>query len=167
MSKTEGIRNSFLKMRGGKLISIEAVILGFVVFFVLFLVKNTSPYIALIVALIVGFVFPILVGIFKTLAWLAAILFSFVWAFLAFAIGREIADNSVLIGLLAGIIFFSISFFVHKNYAGLSFHRINRKTRNIKNDIVNDNTISEVVSFCPKCGRRIRSLNGSCDVCNK
>lgn len=167
MSKIGETRNSFVKMRGGKLISIEAVILAVVVFFILTMVKNTSPYVGLIAAFIVGFVFPVLVGTFKTLAWLAAILFSLVWALLASVFAAAIANGSILTGLLAGVIFFAVSFIVHKNYSGLSLQRINRKKHDIQNVITNDYTIKESVSFCPKCGRRIRALNGSCDVCDK
>ena len=104
MGKWENTRNSFVKMRGGKLISIESVILAFVVFFVLTMVKNASPYLSLVVAFVVGFVFPILVGTFKSLAWIAAILFSLVWAFLGFVIVGAIAGGSILIGIVGAVI---------------------------------------------------------------
>jgi|BioPla2DNA2_1021312.scaffolds.fasta_scaffold04096_2 hypothetical protein len=167
MGKWENTRNSFVKMRGGKLISIESVILAFVVFFVLTMVKNASPYLSLVVAFVVGFVFPILVGTFKSLAWIAAILFSLVWAFLGFVIVGAIADGSILIGIVGAVILFAISFAIHKNYSGLSFQNINNKTNNTENIVINNSSIKENVVFCPKCGRRIRSVDGRCDTCDR
>lgn len=168
MSKLEDTRNKFLKMRGGKLISVEAVMLAFVVFFAMTVEKNASPYLALVIAFIVGFVFPILVGAFKSLAWLAAILFSLVWAFLGFVFAGAIAGGSVLVGLLSCIIVFAISFMIHKNYSGLTFQGFTRKNNNSVSNMtmVDKNSHSEAVVFCPKCGRRITSYDGKCDVCN-
>ena len=164
MGKMKDIRNNFIKMRGGKLIYIESVILAFVVFFIMIIVKDTSPYAALVAAFILGFVFPILIGVFKTLAWFAAILFSLVWAFLFFLIVETIASGA---GLLAGIVFFIVSFIVHKNYSGLSLQVINRKNREPQSLQIEDISLHEDISFCPKCGRRIKTSDGQCDVCDR
>jgi len=167
MERVENLRKSFVKMRGGKLISIESFILGVVVFLILMIENNASPVFSLIVALVVGFVFPILVGIFKSLAWIAAILFSMVWAILGFVIGSAITDGFILIGLLGAVIFFTISFAIHKNYSGLSFQNIISKTNKTENIVVNNSPVKEQVMFCPKCGRRIRTADGKCDTCDK
>lgn len=164
-TKAEATRENFLKMRGGKLISIEAYILALVALVVLIEIKNVSPVVSLIIAFIVGFVFPIFVGTFKTLAWLAAVLFSLVWAFLAFIFAGAIANGSVLIGLLFGIVFFAISFGIHKNYSGLSFQGISKKTHT-QQITTGEETICTAVQFCPKCGRRIRAIDGKCDTCD-
>lgn len=164
-TKVEVTRENFLKMRGGKLISIEAYILAIAVFIILATVKNASPVVSLIIAGIVGFVFPILVGTFKSLAWLATTLFSLVWGFLTFVFVGAIANGSVLIGLLFGIAFFAISFWVHKNYSGLSFRGISKKTHT-QQIATNEEATYEAVQFCPKCGRRIRSIDGRCDSCD-
>lgn len=165
-TRIEITRESFLKMRGGKLISIEAYILAFIVLIILTMMKNASPIISLIIAVIIGFVFPILVGTFKSLAWLVAILFSLVWALLTFTIVSAIANDTVFIELISGVISFIISFFVHKHYSGLSFQRI-RKRNNNKQLISSKEPTYEVVNFCPKCGRRIRTIDGRCNSCDK
>lgn len=165
MSKNEGLRNSFLRMRGGKLISIESIVLAFVVFFVLAVVKDVPQFAALVAAVAVGFVFPILVGLFKSIAWVAAILFSLIWAFVAYFLAENMANGSV--GFLAGVIIFVISFMVHKNYSGLSFHGVGQKKLDQKTVSADHIKAQERVSFCPKCGRRIRGLDGRCEVCDK
>lgn len=166
-TKVGELRESFLKLRGGKLISVEAFILALIVLYVLNVVKNVPIGTSLIVAAIVGFVFPILIGVFKSLAWLAAVLFSLIWALLAFVIAGAIADGSYFVGFIFGLIFFVISFFVHKNYSGLSFQGISLKN----NKHIDSTTLYEPslegVRFCPKCGRRIISTDGRCNVCDK
>lgn len=166
-TKAEIIRDNFLKMKGGKLISVEAYILAFVVLFILTIVKNISPFISLIVAFVIGFIFPVFIGTFKLLAWLAAVLFSLIWAFLAFVIVGAIANESVLAGLLAGVVFFIISFIVHKNYSGLLFQGISTKRVDQQISTSLDEPIYEAVKFCPKCGRRIRTIDGCCDTCDR
>lgn len=165
MNKLRNIRNNFLKIRGGKLISIESVTLAFVVLFILTIIKNTSPYFALVIAFIVGFAFPILVGTFKSSAWIAAILFSLLWAILGFIIVIAITDGILVLGLLAAVVIFAISFVVHKNYSGFSFQNISRK---VNSNITIDNSVEkENVMFCSKCGRRIRTIDGKCDICDR
>lgn len=166
MGKLEDTRNSFTKLRGGKLISVEAIILGLVVCFILMLEKNVSPFLSLGAAFIVGFIFPILVGIFKSFAWLASILFSAVWGILALIIAGALANSNILVGLLVGLIVFAISFIVHKNYAGLSFQGVKKKNRDSQTVSV-EYKVQEKVSFCSKCGRRIRTIDGRCEVCDK
>lgn len=159
-------REDLLKMRGGKLISVEAYALAIVVFFILIMVKNASLITSLIIAAAVGFVFPIVVGIFKSLAWLAAVLFSIVWAILAYAFIGTILSGSVLVSIVSGIIFFFVSFFVHKNYSGLTFQGVSKKTNN-QQVVSVEEPVYENVKFCPKCGRRIRALDGKCDFCDR
>lgn len=166
MEKLKKIRNNFLKLRGGKLISVESIVLAFIIAFVMIVVKDNSPYLAFVVAVIVAFIFPILVGVVKTLAWFAAILFSLIWGILGFIIAYAIAESSVLIGGISGIVIFLISFKIHKNYSGLTFQGVTRKNKD-KISLENSYIEKESVKFCPNCGRRITSLNGICDVCNK
>jgi hypothetical protein len=158
-------REKFLKMRGGKLISIESGILGVMTFLVLAMKWGEEKLVAAIaVALIVGFAFPILVGSFKSLGWVSAVLFSLMWAILAFNIGKMI--GSFFPGLLLGILFFAIVFFIHKHYAGLQF-----RTVSVKNDeqqvVPTSEPTYESVIFCSKCGRRIRAIDGRCEFCDK
>ena len=160
-------RNNFLKMRGGKLISIESIILGLSMFF---LMQGYSTATILIVAAIVAFVFPILFSLFKGFAWVATIVFSILWASLAAQIVGELVNTNAVVRVLVGIIVFLISFFVHKNFAGLTFHtiKINRNHNSINRSInVSKQSYEcESVSFCPKCGRRIHSKDGRCDICD-
>lgn len=167
MENLENTRNNFTKMRGGKLILIESVILAFVVFFVMLIGKNASLLYSLGVAFAVGFVFPILVGIFKFVAWIAAVLFSLLWSILGFTFVGAIAGQSVLIGLVAAVIIFLISFTIHKNYSGLYFRDVSNKTYNTDNMVVNNSFVSEDVMFCPNCGRRIKNVDGICDACDR
>lgn len=93
--------------------------------------------VSLFFAFIVGFIFPVIIGIFKTLAWIAAAVFSLLWGgALAFAIVGEIVKGSTLIAILAGIIFFVISFIVHKNYSGLLFREIASKSMDTQTEII-------------------------------
>ncbi len=157
------MRENFLKMRGGKLISIESIVLGFVILFVMNAIKGYSMGISAVVALIIGFVFPIVVGMFKPLAWIVAIIFSLIWALL---IGGIVGAFSAWIGVVVGIVVFIISFRIHKNYSGIMFQGIKSKN---KTDITYESTdsVSETVTFCPKCGRRIKSIDGLCDYCDR
>lgn len=168
MSKSSSTREKFIKMRGGKLISVESVILGVAIFFVLLIVKSASPYLALAIAFGVGFVFPILIGVFKVLAWIAAIVFSLLWALMAGVLVGAIASNANLISVLIGIVIFAISLVIHKNYSGLTFQGITRKkSENVLLKNSGANIPKESVKFCPKCGRRIVSLNGLCENCDR
>lgn len=165
-TKVEIMRDNFLKIRGGKLISIEAYILAILVFCILVLLKNESPIMSIMFAMVVGFVFPILVGIFKSLAWLAAILFSFIWASLGFVLVGAVVNKSFFIRLLLSIILFCITFWVHKNYSGLTFQGISKKSKN-QQVVSLEEPLYENVSFCSKCGRRIRTFDGKCDSCDR
>lgn len=164
------LRDNFLKMRGGKLISIEAYVLGAIVFFAI-CIKNGwevwSGFVGLFAALIVGFLFPILVGMFQSLAWLAAVFFSLIWAFVAFVFAAAMTESSIVVGLLAGVIFFALSFIAHKNYSGIRFQGISKKRGGQQVQAISSEPAQEAVSFCPKCGRRIRSEDGRCDTCDK
>ena len=166
MSKIEDIRNSFIKMRCGKLISVEAFVIGFIIFFIIS-IKDKSQYLALLISVIVGFGFPVLVGSFKTVAWLAAIVFSLLWSVIGFVIGGALFGSSFLAGLLIGIVIFVISFWAHKNYSGITFQNISRKKGNLDYTEETNFTFKESIRFCPKCGRRITSSDGTCDVCDK
>lgn len=166
-TKSNSIRENFLRLRGGKLISVESYVLGFIVLFVMNLVKNYSIPVSCMVALIVGFVFPILIGVFKSLAWIAAVAFSLIWGVLAYGIAGAIAHNSLIIGLLAGLIVFVVSFVIHKNYSGLTLHGVSRNNNSQEVQITTEETTYESVAFCPKCGRRIHSIDGRCDFCDR
>ncbi len=166
-TKLNSIRENFLRLRGGKLISIESYVLGFIVLFVMSFVKNYSMPVSCVVALIVGFVFPILIGVFKSLAWIAAVAFSLIWALLANGIAGAISHDSVIIELLAGLIFFAISFVIHKNFSGLTFQGVRRNNNSQEVQITTEETTYETVAFCPKCGRRIHSVDGRCDFCDR
>lgn len=165
MRKMEEIRRNFTKMRGGRMISAESYILGLILLFVISMVMDSLPYAAIAAAIAVGFVFPILIGVFKSLAWLAAVLFSFIWAFIAFVFVGAIADSTA--GLFAAGLFFVVSFAVHKNYSGLSFQAVSRKNRDLQISPAENMAPFENASFCPKCGRRIRTSDGHCDVCDR
>jgi hypothetical protein len=123
-----------------------------------------------IAAVIVGFVFPILVGTFESLAWLAALLFSFLWAVVVYCLVWELAGKSAAPALLAGLVFFVVSFTFHKHYSGLSFQELFRQTKksNIESTgrAAANMSAQTAVMFCPKCGRRVQS-DGRCDFCDK
>lgn len=166
MESLQNTRESFLKLRGGKLISVEAIVTAIIILFVMIIKNNESIGVSLVVAAIVAFVFPILIGVFKALAWLAAVLFSLIWGIIGFSIIEAITNDFVLIGFVGGIIIFLLSFRIHKNYSGLTFRGVTRK--NMDGALFEDSYIEkEEVKFCPICGRRITSSSGICDVCNK
>ena len=166
MRKLKKIRNNFLKLRGGKLISVESIVLAFITMFVMIVVRKNSPYLALAVAAIVAFVFPVLVGVIKTLALFVAALFSLIWGILGFSIFGAITGGSLLSRFVAGIVIFLISFRIHKNYSGLTFQGVTRKNMD-SISLESSYVEKESVKFCPICGRRITSPSGVCDVCNK
>lgn len=165
-NRIEKMHDNFVRKRGGKLISIEAYVLAAVVCYVLIIMKDVSPVISIIIAFVIGFVFPILVGTFKFVAWIVSILFSLIWGLFVFFIVESISGGSGLSDILAGIVIFAISFFVHKIYAGLSFHLVRIKKGNKNTYVMTDETLYENVSFCPKCGRRINNSNPYCEKCD-
>lgn len=162
------LRKHLLKMRGGKLISAEAYILAMIAFCVLSIEYNDdiSQWLAFGVAIIIAFVFPVIVGLIKTLAWLVAIIFSLMWALFAGILGWGFSNESVTVGLLVALICFVVSFFIHKNYSGLTFHGMGRRYIHKKQAIVMDEPKYERIQFCPTCGRKL-SDNGICDYCDR
>ncbi len=164
MKKIENMRKTFLKMRGGKLISIEAYVLAFVVL-VIILVNGQPPYVAFGVAFLVGFIFPIFISVFKSIAWIASVGFSILWGIFSGLLISEFLGD--FIGFIFSIIFTIISFSVHRNYSALRINSISLKRG--EGFRVSDNIYhnKEEVKFCPKCGRRINPDSGICDVCNK
>ena len=76
--------------------------------------KNGLAVMPLIITAIGGFLFLLLGGTFNASTWIVAILFSFVWSFIAFVYIRLLENSSVLIGLLVGAVSFAISLFLHK-----------------------------------------------------
>lgn len=90
-----------------------------------------------------------------------------VWAFFGFLIAAGITGESILIELISAVILFAISFVIHKNYSSLSFRDIRSRTNDTENIVMNDSFIKENVVFCPKCGKRIRNIDGKCDTCDR
>lgn len=168
MSKIEDIRNNFTKMRGGKLISVESVVIAFIIFLIMSMKDDGLLYPGMFIGIIVAVVFPIIVGTFKTVAWLVAIIFSLLWALIGGVIGGAFFGGSALIALLIGGVIFLISFRIHKNYSGITFQNINKKNGSDVNFIKDtDFKPKESICFCPKCGRRITSADGTCDACDR
>lgn len=180
MIDIKDIRNNLLKSKGGRVIEIEAVLLGMIGLMIAEAKFNSlTPYTAvaiLVIAAIVAFAFPILMGIYKTFAKIVAMIFSFFWACIGWTFGAGIAGfverdftvKTFLVGLLVGVIIFLVSYRIHKSYAGFGIQRTEVKAVTSARQADSANHIlKEKVSFCPKCGRRITSINGTCDACGR
>ena len=149
------------------LVYIESFVLGFMALFIMDLGYNHSTFESLIVALIVGFVFPILIRKFKPLALIAAVAFSFSWSILAYNIVTSVANNSAIVGLLCGLGVFAISYVLHKKYSRLMIQDVRENNNDQQAQMTTHEITHETVTFCPKCGRRIHSIDGRCDFCNR
>ena len=165
MGKFDDMRSNFLKLRGGKLISAESIILA-VILFVMMMVNNKPFYLAVIVAAIIAFVFPVLVGVIKVIGWCVAIIFSLMWGILGGMIIITLI-GSTIVGFIGGSIIFFASFRAHKNYSGLTFQGITLKYTDSSSFDRGHYIKKESIKFCPQCGRRIMSDSGICEVCNK
>lgn len=166
MSRLEDIRKNFTKTRGGKLILVESFLVFLILSFILTVCVELSQVAAFAISAIVAFIFPIIVAVFKTIAWLMAIIFSFIWALITWVISTSV-EAPAIISLGVGMFIFVVSFFIHKVYSGLQFNGIEKKSNNNKAMELNGSKNREKIQFCPKCGRRIISPDGRCDVCDK
>lgn len=158
-------RKNIIKRRGGKLISIESYVLGFIVLFVLMMAEFSTP-VSCIFAFLFGFGFPILIESFKTFVWISTVAFSLIWGIMSYIIASSIAHNSVIWGLLGGIIVFTISFLMHKTHYESTLNSEKEEVNIQQTQVTAPESNYEAVSFCPKCGRRIHSIDGKCDFCN-
>lgn len=169
-------REGFVDMSAGdKLIGVESKILG-IVTFIGMLCLHTGFFPALIVGILVMFVFPWLVGLVEIIAWIAAIVFSLVWAIIGYFIGGALLGDSVLGGIVVAIIIFTASFFLHKIFGGLGYHSVEKHvidsvdaTRNntaqTANSMVNIEAQMSSGMFCTKCGARMTANQVYCSSC--
>lgn len=124
-------REGFVNMGAGdKLIRIESKILAIITFILMLAYFKSGIISALIVAALIGGVFPWLVGLVKAFAWCAAVVFSLIWAVVGFFIGYLLAGimgiDTPIIGVLVAIIVFIVSFFLHKVFAGLGYSSVTK-----------------------------------------
>ena len=161
---------------GDKIIKIESIILGIVVFILALTQMKTGFVTALVAGIVVAFVFPWLTGLIEIFAWFVTILFSLVWAFLAYFIGGAILGDSPVAGALVAIVVFIVSFFVHKVFAGLGYSSIQKHMLDSGDAIVeNTANINQTVNnispagntFCHFCGAPLKDGANFCGKCGK
>lgn len=139
-------REGFVDMRAGdSLIRIESIILAVISFIAGLAYYKLGFVSALIVAVIVAGVFPWLAGLIKIFAWIIAILFSFLWAVIAYFIIGECIDASA--GVVAALIVFIASFFMHKIFSGLGFASLEKiKLDSMRSTSQNTSQISNAIT---------------------
>ncbi len=173
LDKIKEFRNRYIDKRGGKFIEVEARIMGFCVGVLMLLILRPGSGtedgffwgIIFVIGIIVWFLFPIVINVSGTMAWLEMLIFSFMWASVIGGLLGAMSGSGE-IGCLIGIIVFCVSFFVHKMYFGISFSELFMKqdTCTYTNNEENHEH-KEVVKFCPICGRRIQSIYDMCENC--
>jgi len=169
-------REGFVDMSAGdKLLKVESIILG-IVAFIYFIAKTEVGFFpSLIIAAVVAIVFPWLVGLIEIFAWIVTILFSIIWAVISYFIGGSLF-NSAFAGVLIALLVFTISFFLHKIFAGLNFSSITsimvdsnmRTERNTAatNEILHNNSQSQSQSaICSHCGATLKPEAKFCNMC--
>ncbi len=169
-------REGFVNMGAGdRLIKIESKILAVVAFILMLAYFKMGIISALVVGLVVGFVFPWLVGLIEFFAWVATIAFSAVWAVVGYFLTGAIGGDSPVIGVIGAIIVFIVSFFLHKIFAGLGYSSVEKhaldawdntsnNTEQMKNSINEMQNINSV-KYCSKCGTALDSEAGFCTKC--
>lgn len=174
-------REGFVDMGAGdKLIRIESKILAIVVFIVLLAYLKMGVGQALIAGVVVGFVFPWLVGLVEFFAWVATIIFSVIWAGIGYFIAGALGGDSPVIGAIGAIIIFVASFFLHKIFAGLGYSSVEKhaldawdntsdntaQTRDIARNI-GDTLEKDMgnVKYCQKCGTAMDANAKFCAKC--
>ena len=163
----------FMQMkRGSKLIIGEAAVLWWFLF-IFITVLSESVEKAVVISAILAVAYICCLGLFKTFAWLFALVFSVFWGLLGYFVSYEFSSRSIGISLIVAVIMFIISMFLHKTYSGLYFSDLSESYANIKekrnrqNAASNISSKAESVRFCDKCGRRITSQDGKCSFCDK
>lgn len=121
---------------GDKIVKFESRILGIVSFFAL-LIKGESFVFSLIVGILIFGVFPYLIGLVSVFGWIAAILFSGIWAFVGYFVIGALTNNNIGAGVVAAIIVFIISFFLHKIFSGLNFVSVEKRKIDVLDSINN------------------------------
>lgn len=171
-------REGFVDMSAGdKLIRIESIILGIAVFIGM-LCLHTGFFPALIVGALIMFLFPWLVGLIEVFAWIATIVFSLIWAVIGYFIGGALLGDSVIGGIIVAIIIFTGSFFLHKIFAGLGYHSVEKhvidsidstrdNTAQMANAMTNNYSQSQgsTSKFCSNCGAKLDTNAHYCNSC--
>lgn len=169
-------REGFVNMRSGdKLIHTESVILGIVAFFVALTQLDIGFVPSLITAAVVIFVFPMLAGLITAFAWFVAIVFSAIWAVVAYFIGGAILGDSPVAGALIAVVVFVISFFLHKIFSGLGYSSVDKHVMDsidsaAANTEVTGRNMQQMAgtntgSFCSHCGQPIKPGSQFCTQC--
>lgn len=161
---------------GDGIIKTESIILGIAIFIFALVQMQASIISALIAGGVVAFIFPWLTGLIEIFAWIVTIVFSLIWAVLAYFIGGAIMGDSPIAGILAAILVFIVSFFVHKVFAGLGYSSVTKHILDTGDEIQNNTsninqTLNNVVSsqgaFCHFCGASLKPGANFCSKCGK
>ena len=176
-------REGFVNMGAGDgLIRTESIILGIAIFIVGMTNYGWDFMVALVVGLVVAFVFPWLTGLISIFAWFVTIVFSLIWAVIGYFIGGAILGDSPIAGVIVALIVFIISFHLHKVYAGLGYSSVDRHvidsldetadntsytahtTKNISSQ-VNKMQRGNNVCYCSSCGTPLKVGTKFCMKC--
>lgn len=170
-------REGFVNMRAGdKLIRIESIIMGIILFFAAIATFDMGFVKALILGIVVAVVFPWLTGLIESFAWIVTIVFSIIWAVVGYLVGGAILGDSAFAGAVIAIIVFIVSFFLHKIFAGLGYSSVEKHVINSMDTTANNTTytatkINNLVSnvsqktYCSNCGTELKSGVKFCNKC--
>lgn len=168
-------REGFVRMDvGDKLIGIESKFLAIVTLIVMWVALDTDFITALIAGVVVGFLFPWLVGLIGFFAWVVTIVFSLMWAVIGYFIAGALGGDSPIIGVIGAVIVFILSFFLHKVFAGLGYSSVEKHSMDAwDNTAANTAQINRSlnamdtsnVKYCVKCGTKLAADAGFCTKC--
>ena len=176
-------REGFVDMGAGDgLIKVESIILGIAIFIAGMARFGWGFTTALVVGLVVAFVFPWLTGLISIFAWFVTILFSLIWSVIGYFIGGAILGNSPIAGAIVALIVFIISFNLHKIFAGLGYSSVDSHVIDSLDEVADNtaytaytakNISSQVnkmqegnnVIFCKNCGTQLKVGTTFCMKC--
>ena len=164
---------------GDGMIKVESVIIGIITFFLL--INNDMGFFkSLMIAILVIAVTPVLVGLIKPLAIVAAILFSIIWGYVGYVIGCLATNDNIFVGVIGFIILCSFSLLCHRVFSGLGFQSVEKhvidsidqtrdNTAEIRNNQSGQNEVhsssDKKANFCSNCGIKIEFKTKFCPEC--
>ena len=163
MNKIKILRKNLKELEGGKFLICESVIAG-VVFWYIFFIISATMLPGILLGIFIGFFLPALAVLYRSIAKIASVLYSLVWAYLGMVVlvGLRQSVPVIIFGIMVS---FVAGFFVHKRILWIEQQDV----------ILGSSAMSETpqisyhtdtVAFCPKCGGMMDS-NGRCEHCNK
>lgn len=133
-------------------------------------VMNFIPSLA--IGVIITNALPWLIGLIDIFAWIAAVVFSIVWAAVGGVLGYLIFEGSIIAAIMGAIFMFICSFFGHKVFAGIGYvsekkTMIDSVTSMSSNLESINNAVSNNMKYCSNCGQPVKIGANFCESCGQ